>query len=120
MTFLGFVPFVISSSVRRKLQHRVKYLRNLRRTRYPPAWWPELVMGRVSAKAQRVRDHNAKMWQTRGQQGEKGGNQDHCCDHAAHQKSQHPIARDGKVGVSRLPEEDHHRCAKGDLVSEKV
>ncbi len=44
----------------------------------------------------------------------------HGCDHAAHQKSQHPIARDGKVGVSRLPEEDHHRCAEGDLVFEKV
>ena len=54
------------------------------------------------------------MWQ-KGRQGEKAGNQNHCCDHvaqdhccgnAAHQKSQQPIVRDGKVGVSRLPEED--------------
>ena len=88
---------------------------------------------RPNAKALRAREHNAKMWQ-KGQQGEKGANQeqlqdhqccdnaaqDHCCDNAAHQKSHQPIARDGKVGVSRLPEEDHHRCAEGDLVFEKV
>ena len=54
------------------------------------------------------------MWR-KGQQGKKAGNQnhwcdhvaqDHCCGNAAHQKSQQPIVRDGKVGVSRLPEED--------------
>ena len=62
------------------------------------------------------------MWR-KGQQGEKGANQEQlqdrqCCDHAAHQKSHQPIARDGKVGVSRLPEEPdhHHRCAEADLV----
>ena len=46
------------------------------------------------------------------QKGEKGGNQDRddCCDNVAHQKSHQPIVRDGKVGVSRLPEEDHHQC----------
>ena len=48
------------------------------------------------------------MWR-KGQNGEMVKNQDqhHCCDRkVAHQKSHQPIARDGKVGVSRLPEED--------------
>ena len=66
------------------------------------------------------------MWR-KGRQGEKAGNQNHCCDHvaqdhccgnAAHQKSQQPIVRDGKVGVSRLPEEDareDHCCQCGNV-----
>ena len=68
-------------------------------------------MGRPNAKVLRSRDHITKLWQMR-QQGEKGGNQDRddCCDNVAHQKSHQPIVRDGKVGVSRLPEEDHHQC----------
>jgi hypothetical protein len=52
------------------------------------------------------------MWR-KGHNGEKVENQvqqDHCCDNVAHQKSHQPIARDGKVGVSRLQEEDHHQC----------
>ena len=164
------MPFVVSSSVRRKLRHRVKYLRNLRRTRYSPAWRLELGMGRVSAKAQRTRDHNAKMWQ-KGRQGEKAGNQNHCCDHVAQDhccgngRSISPLfevksvllgyveiqptllyaftrsvfircifvsispdphispVRRGLFPTSPLrgsPEEDHHRCAEGDLVFEKV
>ncbi len=98
-------------------------------------------MGKPSAKVLRSREHLTKLWQTR--QGEKGGNQDHCCDHAtkdhccdhaAHQKFHQPIARDGKVGVSRLPEEDvrtgkvgvsrlqeeDHLCTEADLVFEEV
>ncbi len=100
-------------------------------------------MGKPSAKVLRAREHLTKRWQTR-QQGEQGGNQDHhccdhaakdhCCDHAAHQKFHQPIARDGKVGVSRLPEEDvrtgkvgvsrlqeeDHLCTEADLVFEEV
>ena len=70
-------------------------------------------MGRPNAKVLRSRDHLTKLWQMRQLDwGEnwKGGNQDHCCDNVAHQKSHQPIVRDGKVGVSRLPEEDHHQC----------
>ena len=77
-------------------------------------------MGRPNAKVLRAREHNAKMW--RKEQGEKGGNHGHCCDNVAHQKSHQPNVRDGKVGVSRLPEEPdhHHRCAEADLGFEKV
>ena len=63
------------------------------------------------------------MWR-KGQNGEMVKNQDqhHCCEKVAHQESHQPIARDGKVGVSRLPEEPdhHHRCAEADLGFEKV
>ena len=88
-----------------QVAHSSEYLRNLRRT------WAR-IMGRPTAKVLRSRDHLTKLWQMR-QKGEKGANQDrHCCDNSvcAHQKSHQPIVRDGKVGVSRLPEEDHHQC----------
>jgi hypothetical protein len=81
-------------------------------------------MGRPTAKVLRSRDHLTKLWRnSKGQHGEKvPENQDRDCCDAAHQKSHQPNVRDGKVGVSRLPEEDHasHQCDDADSVFEKV
>ena len=76
---------------------------------YSTAW--RLGMGRPSAKVLKTR-----MWRKADLMVKRGENQDHCCDRdVAHppEKSHQPIVRVGKVGVSRLPEEDHHRCARG-------